>query len=418
MNRVLAVLCLLAAHAVAQVPVDVPAPRFGIADPPASEGAIAHRLSQSPEGLILSWLEGGDDGFALRWTRFDEDGWGEPGVVTVQERMMANWADVPAVVEGGDGALYAHWLLPSTEYRGWYDIHVLRSADDGTTWTELGVLNDDGIEAEHGFVSYIPIGSGVRAYWLDGRATREEVSPGVHGPMSVRTARIGETLEPSEPIDLRVCDCCSTDAAMTDAGPVVVYRGRTADEVRDIWIAGGGADGGVNGGGAAPRLLHADGWEIAGCPVNGPVIDASGSTVVVAWYTAADQKALVLAAFSTDSGRTFTPPVVIDRQHGASVPQGRVDVVLDGDEAVVSWLAKHGLAGSLKLQRISAAGLVGAAVTVSPMDSGRLSGFAEMEVLDGNAVLVWRDTEAKRLRAAAVPLEKIGGLQEDGARPE
>ncbi|MDQ7012793.1 MAG: hypothetical protein Q9O74_02720 [Planctomycetota bacterium] len=411
MNRVLIILCLLVVYAVAQAPAGVPAPRFGLADPPASEGAIAHRLSRGAGGLILSWLERGADGFELRFARLGTDGWGEPGVVTVQERMMANWADVPAVVQGGDGALYAHWLLPSTESSGWYDIHVLRSTDDGTTWAELGVLNDDGIEAEHGFVSYIPIGTGVRAYWLDGRATREEVAPGVHGPMSVRTARIGQSIEPSAPIDLRVCDCCSTDAAMTDAGPVVVYRGRTEDEVRDIWIAGGG-------GGEGPRLLHADGWEIAGCPVNGPVIDASGSTVVVAWYTAADQKALVLAAFSTDNGRTFTPPVVIDEQHGASVPQGRVDVVLDGDEAVVSWLAKQGLAGSLKLQRISAKGLVGAAVTVSPIDSGRLSGFAEMELLDGNAVVVWRDTDAKLLRAAAVPLEKIGGSQEDGARPE
>lgn len=402
--RVLVLLCLFATVAGAQVPGKRSNANPGIPDPPAAEGAIAYRLSQGSGGLILSWLEQDSSGYALRWARCDANGWGPPGTVTVQERMMANWADVPAVVEGGDGALYAHWLDPSPESRGWYDIRVLRSADDGMTWTELGALNDDGINAEHGFVSYISIGTGVRAYWLDGRATREEVAPGGHGPMSLRTARIGASIEPSEPIDLRVCDCCSTDAAMTDTGPVVVYRDRSEDEVRDIWIAGSGADDG-----AEPRLLHADGWEIAGCPVNGPAIDASGSTVVVAWYTAADQKARVFAAFSRDNGRSFAPPVVIDEQHGASVPQGRVDVVLDGEEAVVSWLAKQGLAGSLKLQRVSAGGPVGAAVIVSPMDSGRLSGFAEMQLLDGNAVVVWRDTDAKTLRAAAVPLAEIGG---------
>ncbi len=404
MSKILTILCLLAAQALAQPQVEGPMPQLGIADPPASVGAIAHRLTQNPGGPILSWLERGAKGIELRWVRLGEDGWGEPGVVTEQDRMMANWADVPAVLEGGDGALYAHWLSPSENSLEWYDIHVLRSADNGQTWTELGVLNDDGIEAEHGFVSYVPVEHGVRAYWLDGRATREEVAPDVNGPMSLRTALIGESIEPSELVDDRVCDCCTTSAAMTDAGPMVVYRDRTESEVRDIWIAGGGAEG--------TRRLHEDGWAIAGCPVNGPVIDANGSTVVVAWYTVAENKAMVLAAFSTDSGKTFTPPVIIDQPQGASVPLGRGDVVLDGDEAVVSWLANKRLKGTLKLQRISVAGLIGTAVSVSPMDSGRLSGFAHMEVFNGRAVIVWRDPEVKVLRAAAIPLGSIGKSQD------
>ncbi len=375
-------------------------PQLALADPPAQAGAIAHRLTTSSDGPILSWLERGTKGIELRWVRLDEDGWGEPATITEQDRMMANWADVPAVLEGGDGALYAHWLSPSENSPEWYDIFVLRSADNGQTWIELGVLNDDGIEAEHGFVSYVPDEHGVRAYWLDGRTTRNESVDGMPGPMQLRTTRIGESIEPSTLIDDRVCDCCSTGAAMTDAGPIVVYRDRSEHEVRDISLAGGGAVG--------TRQLHEDGWEIAGCPVNGPAIAANGSTVVVAWYTAADNNALVLAAFSSDSGATFSPPVVIDQKQGASTPLGRVDVVLDGDEAIVSWLANTRLKGTLKLQRISAAGLVGEAVSVSPMDSGRLSGFPEMEIFSGRAVIVWRDPDAKMLRAAAIALDTIG----------
>ena len=30
------------------------------------------------------------------------------------------------------------------------------------------------------------------------------------------------------------CDCCQTDAALTARGPLLVYRGRTPDEIRDI----------------------------------------------------------------------------------------------------------------------------------------------------------------------------------------
>lgn len=400
MSRILTILGLLAGAALAQPAVYGPMPQLGIADPPAPVGAAAHRLTHGHDGPILSWLQGGTAGVQLCWVRLGEDGWGEPGVVTEQRKMVANWADVPAVVEGGDGALYAHWLLPVGDSPEWYDIRVFRSADEGQTWTDLGTLNDDGVEAEHGFVSYVPDERGVRAYWLDGRATREEGDGGNPGPMSLRTAIIGEAIEPSELLDERVCDCCTTGAAMTDAGPVVVYRDRADGDVRDIGIAGGAAGGG--------RLVHEDGWVIPGCPVNGPSVDAAGGTVAVAWYTGADNRARVLAAISTDGGATFGPPVVVDDTHGAAVPLGRVDVVLDGDEAVVSWLANKRLEGTIKLQRVSATGLVGEAMAVSPMDTGRLSGFPQMEVFDGRVVLVWRDPEIKVLRAAAIPLGAIG----------
>ena len=47
-------------------------------------------------------------------------------------------------------------------------------------------------------------------------------------------------------LDARACDCCQTDAAMTSAGPVVVYRNRTEEEIRDIYIARGTAETLVN----------------------------------------------------------------------------------------------------------------------------------------------------------------------------
>ena len=87
----------------------------------------------------------------------------------------------------------------------------------------------------------------------------------------------------------------------------------------------------------------ADGWTIAGCPVNGPAIDAAGDTVALAWFTGEDDAPRVQLAFSADGGATFDPPVTID----SDAPPGRVDVVLDaGGGAVVSWLA---LAGDAKV---------------------------------------------------------------------
>lgn len=54
-----------------------------------------------------------------------------------------------------------------------------------------------------------------------------------------------------------------------------------------------------------PAVIHEDAWQIHGCPVNGPAIAADGRRVAVAWFTAAEARAHVKAALSTDGGATF-----------------------------------------------------------------------------------------------------------------
>jgi hypothetical protein len=84
-----------------------------------------------------------------------------------------------------------------------------------------------------------------------------------------------------------------------------------------------------------PQPVHADGWHMTGCPVNGPAIDARGRDVAVAWFTAPDRPRVRLA-FSSDGGRTFSEPIEV----AAGAVAGRVDVaLLDDGRAVVSWLA-------------------------------------------------------------------------------
>jgi len=107
-------------------------------------------------------------------------------------------------------------------------------------------------------------------------------------------------------LDTRVCECCQTSAVMTADGPVVVYRDRSeADkEIRDISIVR------LKGGKwSAPRPVFQDGWQLNGCPVNGPAVAAAGPRVAVAWFTGADKTSRVKLAFSADAGETFGQPV-------------------------------------------------------------------------------------------------------------
>ena len=347
--------------------------------------------------MVLSWLvPSGEDQHRLLMTRFSGAGWRQPSVVAEGGGFFANWADLPAVAESGDGSLVAHWLAKTAEETYAYSIFLARSVDGGASWTELGRLNDDQTQTEHGFVSYAPETGGLRAFWLDGR----EMATG--GPMGLRTAFIGEAVGDSELLDMRVCECCSTDAAAGAAGPVVVYRDRDDEEIRDT--AAVRRDG---PGWSAPESVAADGWTIAGCPVNGPAIAIDGMTAAVAWFTGAGDLPRVQLAFSTDGAATFDPSVVID----AEAPAGRVDLVLDGSGgAVVSWLAVADRIGSVRLRRVSSDGRMGEPIEVAVTGAARASGFPRLARLDATLYVAWVDTlpeDGQRIRALAVPLDRL-----------
>ena len=91
------------------------------------------------------------------------------------------------------------------------------------------MLNTDGVKAEHGFVSIMANNEkGFFITWLDGRNTIEKKLEGDHKPMTIRFAEItdkGDVIKESE-LDASTCDCCQTSIAITNDGPIVVYRDR------------------------------------------------------------------------------------------------------------------------------------------------------------------------------------------------
>jgi hypothetical protein len=187
----------------------------------------------------------------------------------------------------GDGTLFAHWLARSGPGKYAYGVRLARSLDGGRAWKHSVVPHRDRTQTEHGFVSMMPWDEGsVGVVWLDGRNTGGP-EPAGHTPSTAAMALVHSTLDrngrlgPETVLDDRVCDCCQTDMARADGAVVVVYRDRSQEEVRDMSVvrfAGGHW--------SAPRPLAHDGWQIDGCPVNGPAITASGGAVAVAWFTA------------------------------------------------------------------------------------------------------------------------------------
>jgi hypothetical protein len=374
-----AILCLLAA---------APPAFLRAVDPPAEPGAMGPNLVRLGEGLALTWLEPLDPaerakGHALRFSRFAGGSWSPPVTIASGAGFFANWADFPSLGVGPDGTLFAHWLEKTGPDTYAYAVELARSQDGGATWQTAGILHGDSVDAEHGFVSWV----GDRAFWLDGR----EMPKG--GAMALRTRVLSG---PEQILDPRVCECCQTDAARTEAGAIVVYRDRSDDEVRDVYAVRETA-----AGWSAPARVAADGWKIPGCPVNGPAVAASGKKVAVAWFTGGEPRPRVQLTFSQDAGATFDKPLVIDE----SEPLGRVDVVLDetGD-AWVAWIGQDPKA-SIHLRRASPDGKLGSPTIVAATSAERASGFPRMVRLGGELFVAWVEAGSpSRVHVTAVKL--------------
>lgn len=370
---------------------------------PAGPGSRYPNLGGGGDApVVLSWLETVPaGGHALRFASWSGTAWTAPRTVATGDDWFVNWPDFPSVVPTGARSWVAHWLQKRPGHAYSYDVRIAASSDGGASWSAPVSPHDDGTATEHGFVSLFGDGDATYAVWLDGRHTSgdHDHADADAAAMTLRAAALGADggrRDVDLEIDGRVCDCCQTDAALTSDGPVVVYRDRGADEVREIALVR--RDG---AGWSRPVHVHADGWRIDACPVNGPAVAARGRQVVVAWFTAPDRPRVRLA-FSSDAGRSFAAPIEV-----ASGPvAGRVDVVLlDGGRAVVSWLQESPGGAAIIAQPFTAAGAAGVPVTVAASSVARSSGFPQMARAGAGLVFAWTEPgDPPRVRSRYAPL--------------
>jgi len=397
--------CLICALLVACAETDKPSLFEPQAVPvPAAVPARGPRISgEESTGLSLTWMEPGDGHTTLKYSSYLDGGWSASTRVADVEDMFVNWADMPSVLPLGGGRLAAHWLQKSADQTYAYDVMVAHSRDDGASWSAPIRPHSDGTPTEHGFVSMFGSGDRTGLIWLDGRKTIDPTSdePVANG-MTLRGAFIGDEqdLQGTQLIDGLTCDCCQTDVAIAASGPVAVYRDRTIDEIRDIYVTRL-----IEGQWSEGRRIAADNWQIPGCPVNGPSIVADGDTIAVAWFTAADDRPVVKVSWSGDSGASFTAPVEI----ASSGALGRVGLaLLNKDAAAVSWLEGGDSEGrTVRVRGIAANGDLGPVRTVT-----RTAGaFAvpQLAKAGNDIVFVWTEADGSdtRIVSARVPIAAL-----------
>jgi hypothetical protein len=382
----------------AEMPVTVSSEIEMLTSPAADSCAEPYLFTDKNGVAHLSWVEKKGKDAAFKFSRLENDQWSSPITIAEGRNWFVNWADYPLVASDGNGNLLAHYLEKSDTAKFTYDIKIIGSADSGRTWSPSFLLNEDGKKAEHGFVSIVPYNDGFFACWLDGRKTASEEEhsghDGHHGEMTLRAAVFDNNYRKINEweLDGRVCDCCQTTAAITSAGPVVIYRDRSDDEIRDMSIVRL-----VNGQWTAPQSVNNDNWKINACPVNGPRVDALGNNMVVAWFSMPGKKAQVKISFSEDGGATFKKPIRIDE--GNTI--GRVDVLLlDSASALVSWME----GGNIMAQKVFADGKKNTSIVVASSSDKRSSGFPQITRSGNKIIFAWTDDKAKTVRVASLDL--------------
>ncbi len=378
--------------AVGQLLFAQPEWRVQIISTPAGAHSSVPRVWQGPRGnVLLSWMEPVSNGLAFRYAEWRGGKWSAPQTIAAGPRLLAAVSSEPWVIKLADGALVAEWLTKSAQEEA-NEIVMAVSRDAGKTWSTPVVPYRDATVGEHMYASLFPWpGGGAGVVWLDPRHKNTS---------SLMQTTIDESgkLGPEIVVAGDVCECCPTSSAVTSKGPAVLYRNRTQENVRDMYLSSF-SEGRMQPG----HPVHADGWKIDGCPTNSGGMAVAGNGLAAAWFTGADRKPRIELAFSTSKG--FSEPTILDDMK----PAGRVALAGLADQSViVTWLGhnQHGVV--LRARQAWPDGRLEKPfdVVAAPPD-GKL-GFPFVAAIPGGVMSVWTNWEGERamgVRAALITQE-------------
>src|SRR5688500_11970036 len=382
----------------AAAPAPAAEPAFNLAiqpvAPPVQGTSMQSQLTASRRGVVLSWLEQKDASATLKFSELTGDAWAAAKTIASSEKWFISDADVPTVMRMSDGTLVAA-TYPLIDYQlEAYDLRLSYSRDEGRTWSRLIAPHHDKTKTQHGFASLFEMpGNSLGIVWLDGRDI-ELSKPKDGGAMDVYFAAFDsswkQTAESS--INARVCECCPTSAEITADGPIVAFRDRTADDIRDIHVTRIDAPSTALGAGGKwtdAVSVHDDKWKIDACPVNGPAVAARGKDVAVAWFTALDDNGKAYAAFSHDSGRTWGSPIRLDD----NTALGHVDIeLLDDGSAVATWVEFANERSQFRARKVQASGERSKTVVLAGEGEARVSGYPRMAKRGTDLVFAWTES--------------------------
>lgn len=362
---------------------------------PAPVGSLSPRVTAMRDGsVLLTWLEPENDTTAsLRSSFWRSGAWSSPASVVTAQPFSRHPSESPGVIALSEKNLIAYWSQkPSSEKTPTreVDVYFAVSTDRGAHWTAPTLASNAGTGEESSYPSAAPVdATHAELIWLDGANWREQKRVSL---MSRLVQADGTATDPTV-VDPDTCTCCPTSMVQAGSGLLAAYRGHTPENIRDISLLRN-----VEGRWSQPRIVHADHWHFAGCPVNGPHLDADQKRTVMTWFTAAQDQPAVNLAFSDDGGATFSAPSRVDKGN----PVGRVQVVLLPERAAVAfWLERFSGTTQLLARTVHEDGAMDEPIEVS---RGSDLGYPHAARAAGGVLITWAEGDAvRRVHVAMFP---------------
>ncbi len=311
-------------------------------------------LAASGTRVVVVWAATAGDQTNIYSSVSDDAGvtFGEPVRVNdVDGDARVNGEQPPRVAVGPD--IVVAW---QTRRTGVSQILAARSVDGGRSFQHAATIHSETLTGARGWSSLVLDADGAaHIAWLDGRNAANKaapMSPGAAGahvhsePMRQDIFQV--TLRPDgtreeTSVATNVCFCCKTSIATGPRGSLyVAWRHIYPTNLRDMAVAAS-VDGGRTF--TAPVRVSEDGWQLDGCPEDGPSIAADAAGILhIVWPTIVDKndgnRKGIFYSFSRDGGRTFAPRVHVDvgkDVRNASHPQ----ITTAGERMAIVWDESH-----------------------------------------------------------------------------
>ncbi len=207
----------------------------------------------------------------------------------------------PVPVWGPGGRLAIAWSQLRADTGMVADLLVRSGSDVATLGAAaLGppvMVNDDslGRPVYHGFpaLAFMPDGA-LFAAWMDGRTHAEADAELLGALFSSVSADGGRTWSANALVTDSLCPCCRAAVASTGAGRLALSWRSAARGVRDPVLAFSSDSGRT----FTPETpVSFDGWQLDACPSEGPVLIGAGERGTSVWTTGAEPAGVYLASW-------------------------------------------------------------------------------------------------------------------------
>jgi hypothetical protein len=302
----------------------------------AVEGRANRTPSIAADGplVAVAWTAVGDDGRADAYVAVSRDaGVSFAPPVRVNDadgEVRASQQQAPRIAVHA-GSIVVLW---TARRDGAAEIRLAMSKDGGRSFSASTEVSADGAAGIRGWGSIVADPHGrLHAVWLDTRLAAGADTPkptakptgghAHHGAekSSTRQDVYAATLGADGTVAERlvatdVCFCCKTAVGWGGAGLWAAWRGVYDDDLRDITFARLDDETAKDG-----VRVSEDGWQIRGCPEDGPAMAADGNgRADLVWPTLVSSAPSAKGVFhaATTDGRTFSPRFRLDAGAGSA----------------------------------------------------------------------------------------------------